>query len=201
MTSENWRPVAGYEGLYQVSDLGRIQSLPRLTHRKTGATERTPGRELTQFKSSRKGYLYVKLSRSGRGSMVAVHRLVAMAFLPFDPARTHVNHISHNHLDNRAANLEWVTPKENTAAAVAAGKFAIAHAGGRTLAINNPNRRTKLTPEDVAAIRAACACGEKQADVGLRFGVTQAVVSKIKRGVIWSTTPNIRTVQHQQQAA
>lgn len=120
-----------------------------------------------------------------------MHRLVAFAFLPPSDA-PHVNHKDLDKTNNAESNLEWVTPKENTKHAIDSGQFAIAHQGGRTLAMNNPKCRKKLTPEDVAEIRKACANGERQADIGARFGVTQSNVSRIHLGKNWGTTAQIK---------
>lgn len=185
---ERWVPVQGYAGIYEVSDLGRVRSLDRLVQNK-GKVDRVAGQILTACKAG-KGYLFVKLCRDGERRMCYVHRLVAAAFLPPSDA-PQVNHIDSVKTNNVAANLEWVTPKENTLHAVAAGKFAIAHINGRTLALNNPARAKKLTAADVESIRAACTAGERQADIGAKFGITQATVSKIKRGTVWSDTPRI----------
>ncbi len=187
--SERWAPVQGYEGIYEVSDLGRVRSLDRLVSN-SGKVDHVSGRVLTPNFTG-KGYLFVNLCRNGDRKMAYVHRLVAAAFLPLSDA-PHVNHIDSVKTNNVASNLEWVTPKQNTEHAIAAGKFALAHVNGRTLAINNPARAQKLTAADVEQIRAACARGERQADIGARFGIGQAAVSKIKRGAIWGTTPRIR---------
>jgi hypothetical protein len=193
---EIWRPVDGFGGLYQVSNLGGVRSLDRIIRRKDGSVENKKGRVLKQSMSGKgyatgKGYLFVPLCYEGKRKLMYVHRLVALAFLTPSDA-PHVNHIDLNKTNNAASNLEWVTPKENIRHAVDMGQFAIAHQGGMTLAVNNPNRRKKLTPEAVDDIRKACARGERQADIGARFGITQAIVSKIHRGQIWASTPRIK---------
>jgi hypothetical protein len=102
---EIWRDIKGYEGLYQVSNLGNVRSL------RYG--NRNEVRELF-LKPHNQGYLQVELHKDGKRKMFTVHRLVARAFVPgyFDGA--HVNHKDENKHNNQADNLEWVTIRENS---------------------------------------------------------------------------------------
>lgn len=139
---EEWRAVVGYEGFYEVSDLGNVRSL------------RT--KRLRRFSITDWGYYHVGLSKNGVAKDWRVHRLVAMAFVPLIDGKTHVNHINGDKLDNRAANLEWVTKRENEE-----------HARllGRHHAITNPNRGWKLSVADVIDIRSRHASGERVSDI------------------------------------
>lgn len=188
---EIWLPICGYEDSYEVSNLGQVRSLDREILNK-GKIDKIKGKILSACKAG-EGYLFVGLSKNNKRKLVYVHRLVAAAFLPPSDG-PHVNHLDFDKTNNLATNLEWVTPKQNTDHAIAAGKFRIAHMNGMTLAINNPARAKKLTIEQVKEIRAACAAGEKQRDIGKRFGIAQGVVSKIKRWAIWSDTPRIACI-------
>jgi hypothetical protein len=122
--TETWKDIAGFEGRYQVSDLGRVRSLPRkqrYTHWRTGEElfRSTAGRILaTQTVNS--GYGIVHLHADNQRVARLVHRLVADAFLP-PPAKPLVNHLNGNKADNRAVNLEWVTDTENKLHAVEHG--------------------------------------------------------------------------------
>lgn len=107
MNCEHWRPVAGYEGLYEVSDQGSVRSLPR-----QAGTFYFKGRMLKQF-LNKAGYYCVCLSKEGRQTTVSVHRLVAIAFIPNPEGKETVNHINEDKADNRACNLEWLTLREN----------------------------------------------------------------------------------------
>lgn len=93
------KPVPGYEGLYSVSDDGRVFS-------------HTRHRELKP-KTDRYGYKAVTLVKDGKQHYTTVHRLVAKAFIPNPLSKRCVNHINEIKTDNRVANLEWVTIKEN----------------------------------------------------------------------------------------
>lgn len=102
---EEWRTVQGYEGLYEVSSLGRVRSLKR---------ETTSGKILKQV-ADKDGYLKVTLSSNNQRANARVHRLVATAFIEnTDKRKTVINHKNEIKTDNRADNLEWCTVKYNT---------------------------------------------------------------------------------------
>ena len=104
---EEWQSVVGYEGYYEVSNLGRVRSISRqagIVHIK--------GRILKQF-DSKNGYLCVCLSKEGCSTTISVHRLVATAFVANPEEKATVNHINEDKHDNRASNLEWLTLQEN----------------------------------------------------------------------------------------
>lgn len=123
MSTENWRDIPGFEGRYQVSDLGRVRSVDRVTR-----TVAKNGREAQRLARGRvlqpgccRGYLIVNLSVEGKAKTTAVHLLVARAHLAPQPDGREVNHIDGDKRNNRAANLEWVTRGENLRHAVALG--------------------------------------------------------------------------------
>jgi len=95
----NWKPVKGYEGLYEVSDAGDVFSV------------RT-GRMMKSSMTSH-GYMRVVIQVDGKQSMKHCHRLVAEAFIPNPDNLPQVNHIDGNRLNNHVSNLEWCTPSEN----------------------------------------------------------------------------------------
>lgn len=111
---EEWRAVADYEGMYEVSSLGRVRSLDRYRVGDHGARTRVAGRILSQ-RSGNSGYLTVWLSKDAQKRAHSVHRLVAVAFLPGDATRVEVNHIDGIKLNNAVANLEWASRSENVA--------------------------------------------------------------------------------------
>lgn len=190
MNTEKWLPVVGYESLYEVSNFGRVRSLDHQVKKKNGVVEQKRGKELSP-RLAGKGYLYVTLYYSGVRNQVAVHRLVAMAFIGADNG-LHVNHIDLDKTNNTVENLEWVTRSGNAQHAKSAGRYMLQHAGGRTLARNNPRIAKKLTLNQVEDIKRLAASGHsKQKDIASQFGITQAVVSKIHRGAIWGDKARI----------
>lgn len=109
---EIWCDIKGYEGMYQVSDQGRVKSVYRLIFVFGKAT---PHRErIMSLMTHYRGYLIVFLSKGNIKKKFFVHRLVADAFLENSTASPIVNHKYGNKLDNRASELEWATYKENT---------------------------------------------------------------------------------------
>ena len=99
---EMWKSIRGYEGLYEVSNLGRVRSLKRAT---------TRGVVLKQ--TVKHGYMQVCLSKDGTPSTKRVHRLVAEAFIANPMDKPVVNHINGDKTNNAVSNLEWATNSEN----------------------------------------------------------------------------------------
>lgn len=104
MTKEIWKDIKGYEGLYQVSNLGRVKSL---NYKRQGIEKNLK----TNF--NKQGYLYVDLYKCQKTKKFRIHQLVANAFIPKLERLTQINHKNGIKTDNRVCNLEWVTPSEN----------------------------------------------------------------------------------------
>lgn len=100
---EIWKDIKGYEGHYQISNLGRVKSLKN--YRGNG--------DIILKEINRLGYLHVSLCREGKIINYKIHRLVCMAFLDNKENKPCVNHINGEKTDNRLVNLEWVTYSEN----------------------------------------------------------------------------------------
>lgn len=107
-TPEEWRPIPGYEGLYEASDHGRIRSLDR-TITRNGRPSRLQGRVLTPVGDGKYGYLRVGL---GRKNLKFVHRLVAEAFIG-DGSGLDVDHRDGDPANNHLSNLRYLTHAEN----------------------------------------------------------------------------------------
>ena len=119
MEQEIWKDIVGYEGLYQVSNLGNFRSLDRET--KNGKTHYIrKGKPVKKF-LCKNGYEYVCLTKNCKGNHIKASRLVAIAFIPNTENKKTVNHINGNKLDNRVKNLEWNTYTENLNHAIKTG--------------------------------------------------------------------------------
>lgn len=106
--NEIWKDIPGYEGLYQVSNLGRVKSLVYVTR----CSE--VKREKILKQATHNGYAYVSLHNSGNMKTKYVHCLVANAFIPNEAGKRCINHLNGIKSDNRVGNLEWCTHSENT---------------------------------------------------------------------------------------
>lgn len=111
---EIWKDIKDYEGLYQVSNLGRIKSLDRII--KSGVSNsgysKINGKILKQ-KLGKDGYLSVQLWKKGKGKWFIAHRLIAIAFIPNPQNKPYIDHINTIRNDNRIENLRWATREEN----------------------------------------------------------------------------------------
>lgn len=108
---EIWKDVIGYEGLYQISNLGRIKSLTRKVQCK-GGQRTTKGKILKPFQT-RNPYLCIDLRQHQTHKTKFIHRLVAEAFIPNPNNYPYVNHKDSNPINNRIDNLEWCTQSYN----------------------------------------------------------------------------------------
>lgn len=109
---EIWKDIKGYEGWYQVSNLGRIKSLERVFTRKNG-TPFFVRERILKYAFDHAGYPYVTLIKLKTRYNKAVHRLVAQAFIPNPENKPCIDHIDCNPKNPIASNLRWVTVSEN----------------------------------------------------------------------------------------
>lgn len=112
MQEEIWKDVVGYEGLYEVSNLGRVRSLDRVVAHHTAGTAVRRGKMMSL--SFDGNYLNVSFSRDGKTVTRRVHRVVAEAFIPNPNNYSDVDHIDCNKLNNHIDNLRWCTSADNT---------------------------------------------------------------------------------------
>lgn len=108
---EIFKPIIGYEGYYEASNFGRIKSIERIAF--NGMSNHILKSRILKHGIKENGYLHVCLCKNGKAKHYHVHRLVASAFIPNPEGKPQVNHINGKPSDNRVANLEWVTMKEN----------------------------------------------------------------------------------------
>jgi len=163
------KAVPGYEGRYEVSNLGYVRSISRYT-----GHQNIRGRKLKGFHNNA-GYLHVNLWISNVSHKDSVHRLVCTAFNgTTEIQRPEVNHKDGNKNNNAASNLEWITRKENQL-----------HAADLNLKPHGESSHlAKLTLDQVVEIRGLKGTAP-QKTIGAAFGVSQTCISKIFRNQKW----------------
>lgn len=179
--SEIWKAIAGYDGYFSVSDLGRIRTETRTVPHKRLGTVTYTGKMLkpTITESGANRYCLITLSKDGKGKSWRVHRLVAAAFVDNANDQNVVNHIDGDGTNNRASNLEWISAQENTEHAYRLG-LAKGNVG-----IKNPS--AKLTDDDVREVRKELREGKMtQRKIAEMFGVVPMVITDIKKGRSWT---------------
>ena len=112
MQDEVWKDIPDYEGLYQVSNLGRVKSLNKYHHKKE---------QILKNRITKDGYYETVLCKKGKMSFFRTHRLVAIAFIPNLLNKPQINHKDGNKLNNNVKNLEWCTLQENKEHAIKMG--------------------------------------------------------------------------------
>lgn len=164
---EIWKPVPGYEGKYEVSNIGNIKSA------KTG--------KLLKPQNSGNGYFKVRLSRNGQVFGAWVHRLVAAAFIPNENNLPVVDHKDGNKKNNAVDNLEWCTQKENSSRAFEKGFTPKAPVFHGEL---HPNH--VLSEKQVSEIKALYATkAYSQRQLAKRYGISQKTVNMIVTNRAW----------------
>lgn len=167
---EQWLDVAGYIGLYQVSNLGRIRSLDRVVRRKDGRHQSYAGRILSPFHGTSNRYYQVQLSKDGSPKKMLVHRIVAAAFIHEIPDGYEVNHIDGDVQNNAACNLAIVLHQQNIDHSIAMGLKDD---------YGEKHTNSKLTNQEAAYIRSQYRDGVKQVDLARMFGISKQAVNNI----------------------
>jgi hypothetical protein len=184
-TAEIWRPVAGWEGAYEVSNCGGVRSCPRIIQMRDGRSRPARGSVLVPWRSV-KGYLKVALSRPGNSRGMFVHRLVAMAFLPNPLGLPQVNHIDCDRANSHVSNLEWVTASQNNKHAFAVGRLRppTDRRGGD---ING----ARLTEAMVIQARAMRRDGVSCYQIARTLGVHRSTIDDVVSGHTWAHVPDV----------
>lgn len=121
---EEWRPVIGFEGHYEVSNKGNVRSLDRTIFDLNGRRKRFIKGVALKPSKDKDGYCFVRLHSQGSGyTYFKVHRLVALIFIPNPNNLPCVNHIDFNRSNNIVENLEWCSSKQNYEHSMRAGRI------------------------------------------------------------------------------
>ena len=173
---EEWRPVRGYEGLYEVSSFGRVKSLDRTTMRKNGKPLPIKERIIKPART-KTGYERCVLWDGERGRNISVHTLVLNSFCGEKPDGMWARHLNNIPYDNRVWNICWDTPKNNISDR---WKYGTEVVGSRC-----PGSR--LTEEKVVAIRTLYKKTQcSAADLAQLFDVNRSSIFKIVNGESWA---------------
>lgn len=119
MLTEKWKPIKNYEGLYEVSNTGKVRSVTREVKTTNGRTVKTQGKELKPISSKLTArhpnpMFHVELWKNNQRKVFMIHRLVAETFIPNPEGKPQVNHKDGNRYNNGVSNLEWCTCSENS---------------------------------------------------------------------------------------
>lgn len=169
METEIWKPIAGWEGLYEVSSLGRVRALP--TKYRHGIRVLKPSLRVG-------GYYRVTLTSHQVSAQILIHRLVLVAFIGPCPPGCESRHLDGVRSHNWLSNLRWGTKLENAADRKIHG----------TQCLGEGHGRAKITEADVVNIRLA-AGKIRQTDLAKKYGIVQSKISAIQRRELWRHVP------------
>lgn len=174
---EIWKDVEGWEGFYQVSNMGRIKSINRIIVRND--KKPLPRKEMIlKPAKNRGGYRIIGLRKCGKNRTCTVHRLVALHFIPNPSNLPEVNHKWGDKDDNRACALEWMTSGQNSQHAYDTGLNVAAR--------GEKQGSSKLKEIDVIQIKNMLKISNDQIAISKKYGVTSSTISRIKRGIVWA---------------
>jgi hypothetical protein len=160
---EKWLQIKGFEGFYEISNLGRVKTTRRYVKNKQ--SERVVPERILKPTLNEKGYLRVRLSVDNIKTTKRVHRLVAEHFIPPIVNKPEVNHIDSNKENNRVENLEWIDRKEN-----------VKHYRNSK---NYKSYNQRISNEDREIIRQKFKSGIPQKVLSDEYGVRVDTISKI----------------------
>lgn len=189
---EIWKTIVGFDGRYQVSNLGRVRTVALRHNSGDGRLIPLAVPKIRKLVDGGDGYLFVNLSiKSNKCRVQRIHRLVAETFLGKPPSKLSVvNHLNGYKIDNRDSNLEWTTVKGNRDHAVRMGLAAVGERQGSA----------KLKVWQVVEI---LKIGRTKTlrDIAKQFGVHSSTIHAILSGRIWASTHSLTECGKQSQTS
>jgi hypothetical protein len=181
---EVWKDIDGFNGVFQVSNEGRVRSVDRIVEQKSpkgGLSIRKLKGKILKHKLTTFGYFEIRLynRETGKHKDCRVHQLVAKAFIPNPENKPQVNHKDADKQNNRVENLEWVTPQEN---------MTHAHNGLIHYRFGEKHQNTKITEEDVRFIREHYSFRNKEYNtttLAKKYGVSLQTILNIVNRKTW----------------
>lgn len=168
---EDWRAVVGYEGYYEVSNLGRVRSLSRVTTQ----GHKMIGRVLKHSLNGTGGYAALHLAKDGENKRKKVHVLVLEAFIGPRPAGMQGCHQDDDPSNPALSNLRWGTPRSNHDDRIKSGNQK-----------GEKHGKAKLTEALVREIKRLIAAGETNKAIATKLGIKAHNVTNIKSNQSWS---------------
>ena len=176
---EIWVDVKGYEGLYQVSNHGRVRSMDRLIPKSVGIGYRLmKGKILRSAAYHNPGYPRICLSKSGKVRWVSIHSLVLVCFVGDRPNGMECRHLDGDRMNPRLNNLRWGTPSQNQ-------RDREQHGTGNQ---GNRNRASKVDEETVVVIK-KMSKEKSRGEIAHRLGLSYCIVSDVIAGRTWRHVP------------
>lgn len=183
---ELWKDIDGYDGMYKVSNIGRVYSCPKYRHKG----------KILKLHICKNGYLTVGLSKNKKRKNFLVHRLVGMEFVPNIDKKPEINHIDGNKKNNNCNNLEWVTSSENQKHSFELGLQIIsdkhrlsAKKQGKINGLKNKGvpkiSKRKLTPKEDEEIVEKFNNGVSSIKLSEEYGVSKKTILNIKNGRVY----------------
>lgn len=172
---EIWKPVSGFESLYEVSNLGRVRSLDRVCVGPSGRERRRKGQLMRQTLTD--GYFVIRMFSAEGSKIHRIHRLVATEFCRKTEGCDVINHKDGVKTNNHADNLEWTTVRGNTIHSYENG-LQSGRKGSR-------HHKAILTEDDVRSIIKSLKAGTPQKHIAKIYGVTNGSITNINTGKQW----------------
>lgn len=187
LNAEIWKPVYGYEGLYEISNKGRVKSLAKEVRRSSGAHIRMQPERIMKIMKNAKGYEFVDLCKDGNRFHGTVHRIVLSAFCPVENMDSlTVNHKDFDKSNKTIENLEWATNYENIQHSKASGRYDIDERPDILSPYQNPRKRRKFTPETIEKIHELISSGNyNDREISEMVGASRRFVTAVKLGETW----------------